>query len=64
MIINGLQIIVRPSLELANITSYLYYKVRCVFVCGHYNVPTLTVFSPFGYGKFLKLVSICNSLNN
>ena len=42
MITNGLQIIVRPSLELANITSYLYYKVRCVFVCGHYNVPTLT----------------------
>ena len=22
--------------------SYLYYKVRCVFVCGHSNVPTLT----------------------
>ena len=24
------------------IVTYLYYKVRCVFVCGHSNVPTLT----------------------
>ena len=23
-------------------TQYLYYKVRCVFVCQHYNVRTLT----------------------
>ena len=36
-------------------------KVKKNHIYGHLLRP---FFSPFGYGKLLELVSICNSLNN
>ena len=40
----------------------LLFSFLCItHIYGHLRWP---LFSPFGYGKLLELVSICNSLNN
>ena len=49
------------KVEMWNIDFIDNIIVNITRIYGHLRWP---FFSPFGYGKLLELVSICNSLNN
>ena len=48
-----------PYFRILDINCGLYFRATRIY--GHLRWP---FFWPFGYGKILELVSICNSLNN